>query len=30
MPVTGLILGVCAAHFVLGIVVFVWLRIRHW
>jgi hypothetical protein len=30
MGLTGLVLAVCAAHFVLGIVGFVWLRIRHW
>ena len=30
MPLSGLIFAVCAVHFVLGIVGFVWLRIRRW
>lgn len=30
MPITGLVLVVCAVHFVLGIVGFVWIRIRRW
>ncbi len=30
MPVSTLIAAVCAAHLVLGVFGFVWIRIRHW
>jgi hypothetical protein len=30
MPVSALIMVVCAVHLVLGVAGFVWLRVRRW